>query len=401
MIKPRFFRFILCCVLFFSVWEICARVDDHIEDGAPLFGNYGMWAMLTYDDFGVIGRPYGHFGKWKLNALGYRGPDVHSDTQKIICIGASETFGMGETAGMEYPRQLERVINSRQRDVHFEVVNVAYAGQSLRTFSHHIDKIVDTLSPRIAIVYPTFLGYISEAPTGQPDPVDWVQEQPGFHSRIVDKMLSSIDRMPQWAENMRSRYHLWRAVRKVKVMWDTIPESHVDQFRSDLRAVLDQLQQRHVRPVLVTHATFFGQSVKPEARYMLTAWRRYGPWLADDGWLDVERRMNAVVRQEARERHLTLVEASDVLSGPENFTDWVHFTNQGANKMANLIADKLIAQELDNSHQPQSLDDAESLPCSAAGAPARDTSACTQMGAERPPLPSPRHALRSPHTMAP
>jgi hypothetical protein len=361
MTKRHLFRYCLYCVLFFAVWEICARVDDHIEEGAPLFGNYAMSNMLTHDDYGVVGRPYGHFGKWKLNALGFRGPDIHPGTLKIICIGASETFGMGESAGMEYPRQIERVINSREPDLHVEVVNAAYAGQSLRTLSHRIDNIADTLSPRVAILYPSFLNYINDASIGQPDQLDWIQEPKGFHSRIEDKLLSSIDRMPQWAETLRFRYHIWRVLRKNRVIVNTIPESHVDHFRSDLRAVLDRLQARQVRPVLVTHATFFGKSVDPSERYMLTAWRRFEPNLADDGWLDVERRMNAVIRQEARERNLTLVEAADVLSGPENFADWTHFTNQGANKMANLIADKLTAPELDNSHQLQSLEYAEFL----------------------------------------
>jgi hypothetical protein len=361
MTKLRFFRYLLCCVLFFAVWEICARVDDHIEEGAPLFGNYAMSAMLTHDDYGVVGRPYGRFGRWKLNKLGYRGPDIHPNTLKIITVGASETFGMSESVGMEYPRQLESVIHSRRPDLHVEVVNVAYAGQSLRTFSHRIDNTVDPLSPRIAIIYPGFIGYINDASIGQPDQLDWIREPKGFHSRIEEKLLSSIDRMPQWAENLRFHYHIWRALRKNKVIVNTIPESHVDQFRSDLRAVLDGLQARHVRPVLVTHATVFGRRVEPNERYMLTAWRRFEPNLADDGWLDVERRMNDVIRQEARERHLTLVEASDVLSGPENFSDWVHFTTRGANIMANLIADQLVAHELDNIHQPQTEQDARSL----------------------------------------
>ncbi len=383
MIKPRFFRYILWCVLFFAVWEVCARVDDHIEVGAPLFGNYSMSAMLTHDNYGVVGRPYGHFGRWKLNALGYRGPDIHPDTPKIICIGASETFGMAESTGMEYPRQLERVINSRWPDLHVEVVNVAYAGQSLRTFAHRIDNVVDPLSPRIAIVYPSFLGYINDASIGQPDQLDWIREPKGFHSRIEEKLLSSIDRMPQWAENLRFRYHIWRALRKNKVIVHTIPESHVDKFRSDLRAVLDGLQERHVRPVLVTHATFFGQRVEPKSHDMLIAWRRFEPNLAEDGWLDVERRMNAVIRQEARERDLTLVEAADVLSGPQDFTDWAHFTNQGANKMAHLIADKLTAPELANSHQLPSLDEARSSRCSpAASSAARDMPTCLQTGAK-------------------
>ena len=84
--------------------------------------------------------------------------------------------------------------------------------------SHRIDSIVDTLSPRIAILYPGFLGYINDASIGQPDQLDWVREPKGFHSRIVEKLLSSIDRMPQWAENLRFRFHIWRAVRKNKVI---------------------------------------------------------------------------------------------------------------------------------------------------------------------------------------
>jgi lysophospholipase L1-like esterase len=327
-------------------------VDDYVDQGAPLFGNYGMSDMLTHDNYGVIGKPYGHYEKWKLNGLGYRGPDIHPNTLKIICIGASETWGMGESPGMEYPRQLERILQARRPDLSIEVVNVAYAGQSLRTSASRVDKIVDTLSPRIAIIYPSFLGYINDASIGQPDQVDWVREQRGFHSRIVDKMLSSIDRMPRWAEDLRFRFHIWRAVRKVKVV-QAIPESHVDQFRSDLSTVLDRLQERHVRPVLVTHATFFGRSVDPDERYMLNAWRRFEPALGDDGWLDTERRMNAVIRQEAQERHLTLVEGADIPSGPAYFADWVHFTNKGANIMANLIADKVLSSDLNNIQQHQ------------------------------------------------
>lgn len=381
MTKLRFFRFIFCCVLFFATWEICARVEDHLVEGAPLFGSYGMSTMLTHDDFGVIGKPHGRYGKWKLNALGYRGPDIHANTLKIICIGASETFGMGESAGMEYPRQLERVINARQPDLHVEVVNVAYAGLSLLAFSHRLDKVVDEVSPRMALLYPSFLGYINPATLGQPDNVDWVRAPKGFDSRIKGKLLSYIDRLPQWAENLRFRSHIWRALRHGEVVMNTIPEANVDQFRSDLRTVLDQLQRRHVCPVLVTHATVFGHRVEPSEHYMLIAWRRFEPGLADDGWLDAERRMNTVVRQEAQVRHLTLVEASDVLSGPENFTDWVHFTNQGSGKMANLIADKLMAPGLNNTNLLQSLKEGQSLPCTSAGPPAPGTSAHAQTGA--------------------
>lgn len=355
MTKIRPLRLLVCCVLFFSMWEVCARVDDYLEEGAPILGNYGISAMLTHDDVGVVGIPNGQYGKWKMNALGYRGPNIHSNTLKIICVGASETFGMFESLGNEYPRQLERTINARHPDEHVEVVNVAYAGQSLYAFSHRVDKIVDTISPNIAILYPSFLVYFDSALLRKPDSWDWVQTPQGFHSRIVGKLLPLIDKMPKWAEDMRYRFHIWRAVRSPADVKDAIPEANVDQFRADLDATLDALQRRHVCPVLITHATFFGRTVEPDERFMLTAWRRFTPNLADDGFLDAERRFNAVVRQEAQQRQLPLVEAADVLSGPENFADWVHFTNLGANKMAHLISDKLSASALGSSSQWQQL----------------------------------------------
>ncbi len=354
---PKFVRFLLCFVVFVATWELCARVEDYLEEGAPLFGNYAISAMLTHDDVGVVGRPYGHFGKWKLNALGYRGPDIHPNTVRIISVGASETFGMYESPGNEFPRQLERVMNARRPDLHVEVVNTAYAGQSLRTFAHRVDKIVDTVSPSMAVFYPSFFDYLNDKTLGQPDPLEWVQEPQGFHSRILGKLLPQIDHMPQWAEDLRFRFHIWRALQKAPATKQVVPESNVDQFRADLRASLDKLQQRHVKPVLITHATFFGRSVEPEERYMLTAWRRFEPNLSDEGFLDVERRMNAVIRQEAQARHLTLVEAAEVMSGPENFADWVHFTNRGATRMAHLVTEKLISTDLGRAKQRQSFND--------------------------------------------
>lgn len=336
-------RYAACAFLFFFVWEACARIDDYVTERAPLLGNYGVFNMLTSDAFGVVGKPYGRFSKWKLNALGYRGPDVHFGTEKVICVGASETFGMGETEGMEYPRQLEREFNARVPGRRFEVVNVAYAGQSLSAFAHRVDHVVQILSPTMAIIYPSFLPYTGDVPPGSSDPVEWVQEPDGPQSRIVGKLLNSIDRLPPWVQKWRYRYHIWRGVRRARGrVRPTIPEARVEQFRCDLSLVLDRLQQNNVCPVLVTHATFFGASVDPDERFMLTAWRRFEPTLADEGWLDVERRMNAVIRQEASERSLQLIDAANALSGPENFTDWVHFTDKGAHKLADMIADTVI-----------------------------------------------------------
>jgi hypothetical protein len=334
-------RLAFCLLISLTVWEVCARIDDRLNEGVPLLGNHGVATMLTSDEFGVVGRPYGRYLKWKLNAHGYRGPDLHPGRVRILCIGASETFGMTETEGMEYPRQLERELNARAKCERYETVNTAFAGQSLGSFSHRVDRIVETVTPNHAVIYPSFFGYIEGEGTGDTDAVEWVRDDPGFHPRIEAKIFHLYDQMPPWASDLRNRYHIWRATRHSAVV-ATVPESHVQRFRADLGRVLDRLEQKHVRAILVTHATRFGKRVVPEERHMLTAWRRFTPTLADEGFLDLERRMNEVIQHEAAQRSLRIVDSANFLYGRENFSDWAHFTDRGANKMANLIADQLV-----------------------------------------------------------
>src|SRR6202011_2878753 len=118
-----------------AVWEICARVQDAATDDAPILGAYGYSTMLYRDDLGIAGRPHAHYLKYRLNSLGFRGPEPQWDRERIICIGASETFGLYESPDMEYPRQLERELNAYATNRRYSVINVAYAGQRLASFT--------------------------------------------------------------------------------------------------------------------------------------------------------------------------------------------------------------------------------------------------------------------------
>ncbi len=330
----------LYVIIFLAVLEVCARVDDQITYGVPILGTDRYTDMLTRDEFGIAGRPYGHYQNFQLNSLGFRGPEARWDRARIICIGASETFGIKGSPGMEYPRQLERELNARST-VQYSVVNTAIVGQSVASFARRVDKVVSQVKPEIAILYPTPASYIVP-PSPQDDA--WLDTQPPqFELRILDRIFAPVDRLPPWVKIPRLEFKLWKNTRHMAVM-AKIPPSHVARFREDLSQVLDRLQFLGVRPILVTHATRFGAAISPEDRLWLLSWRTYSPRLAESGFLDMESRINDVIRAQAVARGIMLVDAANMLSGEhENFADFGHFTDRGAHALAAAIADAMCS----------------------------------------------------------
>jgi len=335
-------RGFLCLLVGLCVWEVCARIDDALTDGAPFFGSYKLESMLmTSDQFGMTGKPYAHYQRWTLNSRGNRGPEFRSDRERVICMGASETFGLGESPDMEYPRQLERVMNARVGCDRYQVVNIAHPGQTLLNFSRRTNKVAADFRPQIATIYPSPIFYFYGA-AFDANEVAQIKHASGLEPRVWTKVYSLLDNMPDWAEAMRYEHHIRNATRNATLV-ERIPDSELERFQQDLSVLLDHLEQNHIQPVLITHANRFGKRVLPNDRLAFLQWRNNLPMLDDPGFLDIENRANDVVRKVAALRNIPLVDAAGKLSGRENFVDYAHFTDRGSHIMADLIADKLLA----------------------------------------------------------
>jgi len=326
-----------CVVIVAVVWEVCARLDDRITQGAPLLQPYNLNVLYTNDALGIRGKPNGRYLKWTLNSLGYRGPELVSGRVRIVCLGSSETFGAYEDAGDEYPRQLERELNGRRKGSSIDVVNAAYPGLTIPTMVRRLPELVDRVRPSIAIIYPSLTGYIyASAPGGVVKTVAVSRLEARIAEKIRTVMVAAIpDAMQTWIKERMIAH----AADPSGVM-ERLPEGHVDRFRGDLNELLDAVLADGAQPVLVTHATRFGSHVMPDERYMLVAWRKFYPFLAEEGFLDMEARLNEVIRQIAAERRLTLVDAARRMpTGKRYFGDFVHFTNEGAAILARMVAD--------------------------------------------------------------
>jgi len=331
----------LVALLVLVVIEASARIDDRIMYGAPLLENYDVWRIYQVDGLGMHGRPYASYLKWKMNSLGYRGPEPRSGTILIATIGASETFGLYESEDNEYPRQLERNINRRLGRDAVSVVNAAYPGMSLTTSMRLLPDMLERVRPVVVTIYPSPSSYISldgfDRVHGRRPPA-----RPELRlTRRVGERLKEV--LPRPVQNWMRKWVIEREVRRMGILpMDRLPKPNVDRFRSDTERMVGMLMERGVTPVLVTHATRFGESASPEDYPMLVAWRKFFPEMKEDGFVVMERQLNDVMRDVARERGLLLVDAARIMPpGQTCFADFSHLTDDGAARLARILDDAI------------------------------------------------------------
>jgi hypothetical protein len=340
-------RILIGLMIFAMTGEMCARVDDFIAYGAPLWGPYNTERLYEQDQIGQRGRSGARYKKWQLNSLGYRGPEMRNGTIRIICIGASETFGLYEADGEEYPRQLERDLNARARKDIFQVVNVAYPGETVATSILRVPEIVETIHPRFAIIYSSPASYIW-LPWIRPPRTAGSSEKrsDNFEIRVADRtrvVLKSI--LPERIQTWLRERDINSAAANYHVM-DRVPEENVLRYGSDLATLVNELRTRGVEPILVTHADPFGEHPANPDYQLLTSWRKFYPMLANGGFVDMEQRMNDAMRNLVVGGHIQLVDAArEIPPSHDNFVDFCHFTTLGAGLMASRLADEFSAQD--------------------------------------------------------
>jgi hypothetical protein len=337
--------------------EVAARLDDALFHGVPFFSNPTDDDLTTRDWFGQRGRAHGQFGKWKLNSLGFRGPEITvgrtPGCARIVVLGASETFGYLESPGHEYPSLLADKLSARGC---VEVVNAAVVGMMLGTMQGYWTYWVARLHPDIVLIYPSPLFYLGNAATHgvAPPPVppssllssaapDAPIDHP-FESRFTNRLRGVAGAaVPRWV-NM---YRLERRVRATLAALPPTPEINspsaedLAAFRRDLNGLIESIRSSGARVVLLTHAERAGWPIERRDIPDLWAMRVFWPHASLPELVEFDRAGNAIIRETAQQQKVQLIDAAAVLNGRfENFGDLVHFNDKGADILASIIAEQ-------------------------------------------------------------
>jgi lysophospholipase L1-like esterase len=334
--RVRWIGYLLLALL---TLELCARGEDWMRQGAAFWKPYSIESVFRQGEFGREGRPGARFGKWEMNSMGFRSPEPVPGKVRVLTFGASETFGLYESPGKEYPRQLEQALQ-RHGMPEAEVVNIALPGLRVG-HAEYLARAVRELQPAWVVIYPTPANYIeTERSYCGPDAARSVPiPEPALQLRLAGKMGEQAKQVVPPAVTVALKRLSIRMAERHMTPVDRLPQTTIDRYRDDVECAVRTAEALGAKVVLATHATVFGPDLQPGDGQMLSTWRSYYPELREVGFLDMERRANESLRTLAARRGLPLIDAAArIPGGRRNFADFVHFTDEGARQMGDLAA---------------------------------------------------------------
>jgi hypothetical protein len=350
----------VCLVSF----EAATRIDDWVRFGAPPWSPIAVEEeLLTRDSLGEHGKPYARFQKWALNNVGMRGPNVTVpkpvDVLRVVTAGASETFGLYESPGREYPRQLEDSLRpafgaNRCDDARVEVVNAAIFGMSLPSIDQDLRLRVALLQPDVVVLYPTPVQYLADSVPRATAPSDAQATRTDswyvvFRPRVVTRLRDQLKEvLPSWIKTWLRQRDIDAMIAAQPAVWrfTVVPEDRLASYDHDLRHIIGTIRAIGARPVIMTHANLFMSPVDPNSEgrsVQLTAWQRFYPRATKPVLIAFDSAAVALTSRAAADSQAPVADLADVVrrssaaKAARLFGDYAHFTDAGSALVAGTL----------------------------------------------------------------
>jgi lysophospholipase L1-like esterase len=292
----------------------------------------------------------------RYNGIGLRGPDYPDrpgDFVKIFTVGGSTTACVTLTDGRTWPDLLGRSLTSASAKPVW-LNNAGIDGHS--TFGHQV--LLDTHLKKFKVDFVVFLVGINDV--GRED----LNE---FDVRMLERGLSWRNRLVAASELLSTAQVLYRTakaydiglnhatdldLRKLRPILETAEQidatlavhrlRHVGGYRSRVERLVETTSQLGARAVLVTQPALFGPGKDPTTGVDIGSleFQPGGPSAALK-WATLEL-YNDVLRQVAAERGAVLIDAARKMPKDSRYYfDWMHYSNEGAVVLADIIRSDL------------------------------------------------------------
>jgi len=354
----KLLRILVHLLVFVVVLELATRIDERLRFGTPL-----MSRVLSSEDLrefregAVQGRPNARYQKWGLNELGLRGPSTSREPRpgviRIVTVGASETFGMAEAEGREYPRQLEDSLNLAAAGRHsarrFEVLNASLPGMSIPSILLALRGHIRSLSPELVVVYPSPSFYVDrEAPHPPTDAPadDTLSFTRALRPRVIPRIVDAAKSLLPAAvlDGLRQR-DIQKSIEQYPPDWrfTSIPQDRLTLFSEHMREIVGAIRSIGAEPILMTHGNAFMDGSRNDA--LARAWERFYPRATASTLIAFDSAARAVTLQVARDSGVVAVDvAADLARDRDHvYSDFAHFTELGAARVAADLRDSVRA----------------------------------------------------------
>ncbi len=337
--------------------EAAVRLDDWSRYGTPLSSHAtDVGDLRTHDEDGEHARANGRFRHFRIDSLGFRGPDRSraelADALLIVASGASETFGLYEPADEEWPRRVESRLAAHHVAAATPIVlNAAFAGMTMPTVAQDIRIRISRLRPAFVVYYPTPSQYLDEkVPTAaKPDSSgSWPETLPPtlrFRQRLRDAAKQVVpevvlDRM-RTLQTAQARHDA-----TTRLDFTANVESRLQHFEQDLRHLIGDARRIGAQPVLIVHAHRFADTLSVSQQRQLRAWAKFYPLVSGRELLLFDSLAAVRTRVVAQDSGIALVDPIAGLraAGEAAFADHTHFTAIGADIVASAVADTIAGR---------------------------------------------------------
>lgn len=286
------------------------------------------------------------------NSLGFRGPEPPRDWSKrftVLTIGGSTTECRFLSDGNTWTDQLTRRVTAVRPDVWIN--NAGFEGHS--TFGHLVllREFVISMRPKMAI----FLTGYNDMKLASARPIDnELNPQNLSIGHRVLTFLADHSEVGAVGENfIRMRRTYEAGVRTTEVRLDELVPRPLDdekmnaileQHRSGFLAgyarrladLVETSRRNGIEPVLMTQPALYGDVVDPSSGVALDT-AAIGLSNGRVEWHSLEL-YNDVTRRLSQEAGVRLVDlAQELPKDSRYFTDWVHYTNDGAKLVGDIV----------------------------------------------------------------
>lgn len=327
--------------------EIVARLDDYWRQGVRLNASPDPERDLqVIDARGRHGTPHGEYKRWRLNRWGFNAPELSlipaSGVDRVMILSASEAFGLYESPGKEFPAQLDTLLRQHGD---YEVVNASVTGMTVGAMNGYWRNWVGRFQPATVIVYASPLFYLSDIPpdAGSKSNYRSFLPPPIFQSRFIGRLRDLVD-VPQFAQDWLDQRAIAAQIANKPVGWlfDSPPLSRLDLFESHVRSLCEQIVADGGRVVLCTHAAAALPPFSPAELRLYESGRVHLPRATAATHAQFHVAGNQRLRQFAASSGYPLADIDAALSGQSRyFADLAHFTDQGAERVAQLLDQSL------------------------------------------------------------
>ncbi len=309
------------------------------------YGTVGDVIALTDHESGLeIPIPATVQGGIVIDSRGFRSPELTvpkpAGTLRLAFLGGSTTYCAQSTSNATtWPSLLVDKLREEFPNARLDFVNAGVPGYTTRESLLNLRARVAELEPDVIFIY--------HATNDLTHDTRQLAEELNLIESARGSGLGQT-----WSLAWNLVYKNLQAKRRGEgrgavATLDVDPETYSGTFRKNLRALITEAEREAERVVVASfsHRTRPSQT-EAERREASSSSLYYMPYMTPEGIIAAFAEFNRVIREEAWNSHVLLVESEDLLAADSTcFTDSVHFTDEGCRRMAERFFDALVRDE--------------------------------------------------------